>query len=377
MILASEATADGLWLMGNTQVFKITLPGFHTDTFEAPPARREREWVRWIQSSPTALYASIADSGGVQPARELARYDFATRTWTTRELPLDFCNEFTLIGESVYLSLVVTGQDWSHRETGLAKYDWNSQKLTLLASNRRRPALNQFDDTEPYSVSGVFLGPGDKPCVTTDVGTFYIHEDAGAWPRVFDGAASDRSITSLGKTVVLNLHGEAILIDPRSPAPIPWMAAAYPFGRNSSRVEPTPWASQALWDGPPRDSATNGEYLAESLVGFHDDWFFKLVEPKHESGDYDLWCYQKGQGRKPRHVPLHFALDAATRATLLRGADQEPDEGMGYTVEHLARGFHALKVIGTQQGLCFLQNRCGFWFLPYGDIDAYLKDARN
>ena len=103
-ILASEATADGLWLMGNAQGFKITLPGFHTDTFDAPRAPGDREWVRWIQSSPTALYASIADSRGVQPARELARYDFATRTWTTRELPLDFCNEFTLIGESVYLS---------------------------------------------------------------------------------------------------------------------------------------------------------------------------------------------------------------------------------------------------------------------------------
>ncbi len=385
-INASDVTSDGLWLAGNPntvgrqQMFKITLPDFHTDVFDAPQGMREREVVQWIQKSPTALYASIASERGDQSPRELARYDFATRTWTTRELPLEFAYNFSLVGESVYLQVVVSGQDWDQQEAGLARYDWDSQQLTILASNRRRPARNQLDDTEAYNVRRVFLGPGNKPCVTTDAGTFYIRDDAGTWPLVFDGAALDEVITTPGSAVVMNFRGEATLLDPQSPAPVPWMAAVIPFqrdGRNGWRRELTPWASQALWDGPSNNAAVNGKYLSPKLAGFHGDWFFQLVQPKLNGGNYDLCCYQKGQGRQPCHVPLHFALDAATKAALPGDGEDGSNEGTIYNIEHDDPDMQIRKVISAPQGLCFQGSRYGFWFLPYDDIAAYLASGQN
>ncbi len=361
-------------------MFKITLPDFQTDVFDAPQGMREREVVQWIQKSPTALYASIASERGDQYPCELARYDFATRTWTTRKLPLEFAYDFSLVGESVYLAVVVSGQDWDQQEAGLARYDWDSQQLTILASNRRRPARNQLDDTEAYNVRRVFLGPGNKPCVTTDAGTFYIRDDAGTWPLVFDGAALDEVITTPGSAVVMNFRGEATLLDPQSPAPVPWMAAVIPFqrdGRNGWRRELTPWASQTLWDGPSNNAAVNGKYLSPKLAGFHGDWFFQLVQPKLNGGNYDLCCYQKGQGRLPRHVPLHFALDAATKAALPGDGEDGSNEGTIYNIEHDDPDMQIRKVISAPQGLCFQGSRYGVWFLPYDDIAAYLASGQN
>ena len=380
---SSEATADGLWLwgasntVGGPQIFKITLPDFHTKVFDAPEGIKDWNRMGFMQCSSTALYLSIGDSRlGQHPeySNELARLDLAARTWTTRELPLDFSLAFSLIGESVYLSAAVPGQDWDQRETGLTRYDWNSQQLTILASNRRRPAHNQLDDTEAYMVRGVFLGPGNQPCVTTDDGTFHIREEAGTWPLVFDGAGLDEVITTPGSTVVMNFKGEATLIDPQSPAPVPWMAAAVPFKRDGLHVEATPWSSQALWDSPPKDAA-NGGHLDPSLAGFHRNWFFQLVRPKL-SGGYELWCYQKGQGRQPRRVSLRFALDAATKAALPWDGDDGSYGGTIYDIEHPDPDFGIRKVISAPQGLCFQGDRFGFWFLPYSDIDAYLASGQ-
>ena len=122
----------------------------------------------------------------------------------------------------------------------MARYDWKSGQVTILASSRRRPGRNQFADTAPYEISRVFLRPGGRPCITTGSGTFYVCEDAGEWPQVFDGTFADNATGSGYETLISNYYHEITLLDPRQPAPVRVMAAAEPIHRHGSALEPSP-----------------------------------------------------------------------------------------------------------------------------------------
>ncbi len=375
IITATETAPDGgMWLAGyfshgiKGRLFKIALPGLQTEVVEPP----EDKMARSIQVGPDALYANRTSNGGKEGNEihnYLSRYDLATHAWETREMPVQFRQDFSLLHGSLYLTVSASGGGYGEKESGLARYDWPTGQLTTLASSRRRPGRNQFDDTAPYEISQVFLGPGDRPCVTAGTGTFYVREDAGEWPRVFDGLFFDRATRAGDQTLVHNSNHEITLLDPRQSAPVHVMAAAEPFHRHGPATEPSPWAEQAWWDGP-------GKVQLDRLV-WHDGRLFALIVPKEKGGAYELWCYRKDQGRQPRRVELRFQMDA----TLANALPVRPGRiANGWTMdelEHPGTSFVPLALSATDEGLCLRFISTGFWFLPYSDIDAYLGSGQR
>jgi hypothetical protein len=355
-------------------LYQISLTDFATVPLPLPDAVR---YPTELHATSDALYATFHYNSTSAEKREIMRYDFTNKTWTTHDLTTAFTEPFYHLDGSFYLALENVRELGAPRETGVARYDWDKETVTLLASSRRRPGQNQFDDRTPYRIAGIFLGPGNKPCLTTDDGTFYIQEKPGPWPQVFEGSYGDEAITSLGRTIVFNRSGEVTLIDPKKTAPEHLMGSWEPLfrkpGPNGTPAvkEKTPWLEQTLWDAPEKDV-----FLGVITLWIHDDTLYILVKPKDKGGNYDLLCYQRGKGRTPRHIPLRFHLDDQTRGILSQAHDAFPRQWELSDMEHPDSNLIQV-LVPTNQGLCFTTRLAEFWFLPYSDVDAYLKSVQN
>ena len=375
-IIPTYAVADdGLWIGGyfnqaeKGRIFKISLPDFTTTGMDTANGKE----VTSMACFSDALYASCDRFVNHFMVKDgMARYDLASHTWTTRQLGTRFKQNFYLLNGSLYLDANGSADGPPVRESAIVKYDWNADKTTILASSRRKPGQNQFDDVPAYEIAGIFLGPGNKPCVTTRSGTFYIQETPGPWPRVFDGTFGDDVLTGTSNALVLNQYGEITLMDPSSPAPIPLMAPLEPIHRKGAALERAPWAGQALWDSPGKDTP-----IWSSIVGYHDGNLYVLAKPKVKGGTFELLCYQKGAERTPRRIPLKFQLDASVVASIPPGGDRMPNGWSQNEIEHPDTSLIPLTLITTNQGLCVKLFCVGFWFLPYGDIETYLKSAHH
>jgi hypothetical protein len=226
----------------------------------------------------------------------------------------------------------------------------------------------------------IFAGPNHKPCMTTMEGTYYIQETPGPWPEVFDGAFINQSVTSLGKTLVLSQNGEAVFLDPDQSAPEYWMAPTQPQFRKPSPPntppvkQTTPWLDKTIWDLPP-----DGK-MSYTKVAFNDGRLFILNKPAIKGGAYDLVCYSKSFGRTPRHIPLQFHLSDKDRAALVVSP-----QGMSPTfnldqIDHpdtIVYPSSEVQFFAAKQGLCIQLFYFGFWFVPYSDIEAYLKSSSH
>jgi hypothetical protein len=372
----TQVVGDDLWIIGylnileKGRIFKIHLPDFQTDTVD-PMDGKNIPGLLWTLK---ALYAPLgSDTATPGFSHHLARYDFSTATWTERELPVAYsAQNLYAVNDDIYLGTRARGTTPSESETGIVKYNWDADKLTLLANNRRRPTQNQFDDTAAYRVISIFAGPGNKPAVTTDTGTFFIQESPGAWPPVFDGRFDDEVVAEGDRTLVLNQMGEITLIDPKAPAPIPWMASDVPIYRKAKGLPgvtgpvPTPWASEAIWDCPPGKQKQMGSWS----VAFHDDRLFILTKPSPLENRFELLYYDKTHGRKPVHIPLKMELTEPEKAVLLQHPGHMPN---GWTLDEIEQPPHGPMLLATNQGLCLKLMVAGFWFIPYADIEVYLK----
>jgi hypothetical protein len=364
-------------------LFKVSLPDLKTKEIPLPPDQSDdlHNLPEAFDITPEVLYATTRGDGD-QTAR-LQRYDSATQSWTSHDLPPTRSYNFLRLNDTFYFWLATLDGKPSpsggmpSEESGVACYDWDTGDTTLLASSRRRPAQNQLDDRQPYHVTGIFAGPRAKPCATTPAGTLYIQNQPGPWPEVFDGSWFDQTLTVLGKTLVFNLAGEVTLIDSQKLTPEAWMAAREPIYRKQPTAgspavkEQTPWASQTIWDAPEK-----GVYIGPGVIGFHDDFLFILRKPPKRGGLYDLLCYQKGHGRSPRHIPLDFKLDDQEREVLSLHKGQIPNGWKIDDIEHPDTTIIPAELMTTDQGLGFRLMMSGFWFLPYADIEAYLTNHR-
>ena len=151
--------------------------------------------------------------------------------------------------------------------------------------------------------------------------------------------------------------GEVVLIDPDKPAPIFLMAPDQPTqwhpqpGSGKPVMSLPPWAAQAFWRFP----AIKGRSLGP--VTFYAGHLYSLDPPNLERTYYELFVW--GPERPyPSIIPLRFVASGLEEKTLfVAGA------GPG--------GVNAVN-----DGLC-LNNNSGFWFLPYADIEAYMKSNPN
>jgi hypothetical protein len=371
---------DGLWLAGyfnlaeKAQLFHIHLPEMDTLAID-PPDKKPTQGILW---TPKGLLATAREgevsggNGGFY--NELALYDPTTASWSKRRLAVTFLPQPFWVNGKIYVAIAAMGKSYSDRESGVAKYDWEADKLTLLADNRRRPAQNSFDDTAPYRITAIFPGPGNKPAITTDSGTYYIEETPGPWANVFDSRFNDQVVRSVDQSIIFNDMGEMTLIDPALTAPVPWMAASQPIWRKPKSTTnpnpvPTPWAGQAIWDCPSGKQKGMSAYT----VAFNSDRVFIIAKPSPVRDDYELICYDKSRGRNPVHMALKFQLTEAAKVALSQVPGHMPN---GWTLDELTHPLNGFQIIATPQGLCLKLMCAGFWFIPYSDIDAYLKANR-
>lgn len=366
---------DGLWIGGyfnqaeKGKIFKVGLPDFTTESFDTADGKEVTSMV----CSSDAVYASHDRFvNGYMVKDGMARYDLATHSWSVRQLAVRFKQDFYNVNGSLYLDAMGSGDAPPSRETAIVKYDWASDKMTLFASTRRRPGQNQFDDTSAYDISGIFLGPGNKPCVTTQSGTFYISENPGTWAKVFDGTFGDQVLTIFDKSLVLNSAGEATLMDPKSAAPIPLMTPTEPEFRGGPEKSLPPWAGQTLWDSPGK-----AVHIWTNNVGYHDNCLYILEKPREKGGTFQLLCFQKGKGRTARPISLKFQLDASVVSSIPPRSSPMPNGWSVREIEHPDTTVLPPILITTSQGLCVKLFSIGFWFLPYDDINTYLKSAQN
>jgi hypothetical protein len=367
----ADVDDEGVWVVGdnadNNQVaalFHVHLSDFTTRMVMLPDHHEPETLVHDSDAIYMTWEAHGHDNNG-KAKHQMARFDLATSTWAVHDLP-DYAQgggELYSLNNSLYLFLTSRTDDEM-----MARYDWNQDRMTVLSSTRRHPAQNQFDDRRIVRGGHMFTGPGHKPCVLTEEGTFYIQETPGPWPKVFDGTGEDESLTADGITLVSNQFGEATLLDPEAAAPEHWMAASNP------RFRKTPWAQDTIWDPPDGN-------MHYTVVAFNRDHLFVLEDPKVKGGTYDLLVYEKGKGRSARHIPLEFHLDDGARASLTRSNLSHSDGDFPVTwkesqLEHPDTTIYPgsfVSFYSTKQGLCMNQDDLGFWFLPYRDIDDYLK----
>ncbi len=309
-----------------------------------------------------AYYVTYADYGGdVRPVRPdeyyVKRYDLDSRTWTQRRASgVSGTGEIEELDDQLYLSLQAVWQN------GLEKYDWDTDKLTILASSRRKPALNQFDDRGDYGFS-LFVGPGNKPCVLGPGGIYYVQEEPGPWTRVpFDIAGN--AIRNGHQTLIRTIGGEAVLIDPDKPAPIPLVAPSEPAnwrpvpGSNKMKKQLPAWASQAVWKYRP-------EWGDFGNVAYHDGHLYHLFQQPLHTNYYELLVFNPGQ-TSPVIIPLRF---------LFKGSEETADKILRW-MGNVYTPYAEYDLIAADQGIC-LKNDWGFWFVPYADIEAYEKSNPN
>ena len=384
------AVPDGVWLgadfikndtgqpVSTGTFYHVTLetshPGpFSTETYRIPGFHPKNMVV-----TADSLYV-IGFSSSDWKKSLLQRFDFSTQRFEVHDLP--HARGIFEANDKIYLELCGIGI--AEMEGGIALLNQKTCETTILASSRRRPAQNQFDDRTPYTVWTVFPGCGGKPWASmSGFGEIYSVEDQpGPWPRVIPSGGLIFSETQGSRTLLygspFSNRGETksdtvFMIDSTKPNPELLLGAPGPlFGTGMvGKPEPLPpqpdWSQHPLWVQP---SSTDPHYY--SRYGFRGgDIFGFITQPKNR--ETDLFWYRHGQAN-PIQIPLSFKMsDEATVALkAMEDADDDPIKNMRPHYDAL------LEMVCGQQGLYFVAANKGFWFLPFSDIDAFLKTGHN
>jgi hypothetical protein len=351
-----------------TAIYTVQLPGLETNEVPVPNANNARS----MRATPDAYFVEYYRPD--DPRQVLGRFDRRTGTWEEHVMKTNFADTGMYAFDSrIYFSM---------QDGGLARYEWTSDALTLLTSPRRNPPQNQFEDKAEGAAGPVFPGPGGRACARIGDGVYFVRDQPGDWQPVYDADWLLQAKTEGRRTYVWSQDGEVVLLDPALTEPRYLMTPAKPHYRKlpppGQKNLPTmaPWASQAPWDAPEgyglRDNGAR-----QNTIGLHGDDFYQLVSPETPGEPYRLFVYQPGS-RKPREIPLAFKMEDSTRSRL--GAIYNSKDGMAAEwtldkLEHPGQPFCSVKLTAAGKGLCLVSFVGGFWFIPYDDIDAYLKSV--
>jgi len=367
-----EIASDGVWISGVTEaspqsiIYHIAIDSSQPDPFTAaPPIAPPGIYADQMIATPDALYVLGSPIGQWQKS-VVARFNFASRQWLMHDVPSS--HQIFQAAGHFYLSLLGRGMD--DLESGIARYDEETGEATVLASSRRKPGQNQFDDRDLYDVRGIFTGPGNLPCMLVGFGESYvISETPGPWQPLIDTGALEFAKTD-GTRVLLygprsykgkNPGDVVFMIDPAQATPELWLGGPVPSlgtGMVSKEgPEPAPWPKAPVWPIPQQGAISAWEY------GFRGNDLFSYIS-NSKAAQNELVYYRRGSP-EPILIPLDFKLDATTAQTLQAARERDPH----YKFQPHNSG---VQMTVVPQGICFSQPQ-GFWFLPFTEIDAYLK----
>jgi hypothetical protein len=389
LILATNAispTPDGLWFAGIIDgiagtdtapkgvLYHIAIDSSQPNLFVDPPKRVDapQTYIQKVVVTSDALY--VLSFTRDRPQKTVVdRYDLASGQWDEHEVPgLD--QLFEAAGR-LYLSL--KGLDMASREGGIARYDGQTGEITLLASSRRRPAQNQFDDRAYYRVDNIFTGPGVIPCATIEMKNYFISDQPGQWLPFTQAGLLMRARTEDSRTLLYgpgsykNASDAAVMVDPAKSNPELWLGPLTPLqvtnAPGSEKLPPPElpaWAKQSLWQQP------EGADIKSSDYGFRGDDLFALATHGKETKKVELVWYRRG---KADPVRIHLSFQMGDEAINALKAVLSGNSNTLAMVAEPDKTPYVLSMTVVPQGICFKGLIQGFWFLPFSDIDDYLK----
>ncbi len=360
----SLAIEGGGAYLQSQKVYVVNPPDFNANPFNMP----KDIFPFGFDFSANAYYVTafnwtLAEANTVKEHHwhwHLFRYDRSRQTWETQDAPLDFCEPY-LIRDQLYLTI----SSGNGQHGAITKYDWDTQKLTLLSSDRRRPAQNQFDDRAGYQVLSLFPGINGTIGTNIDFACYTVSETPGNWSDLIPDFTIKRAVRMGDKTLLENYSEHiCLLLDPTKDKP------EILFAPPNSSLPPALAAY-----GPPHwqvDPETIVKAIPGSM-GMHGDAFFSLTRFQTTPAHYELNWLDSAHATEPVHIPLQFSLDSDTKAQLklLTGSPANFDD-----IVNPAPLNNLLQMVSTSTGIS-LYSGSGLWFIPYEDIDAYLKSAQK
>ena len=291
---------------------------------------------------------------------QLYRYDRTSQTWENHEIPLLFSTPH-LVRDKLYITIA----SGNGGRGAITQYDWDQSTLTILASDSRRPAQNQFDDRTGYQVLSLFPGLNNTVGTNIDFKCFTVSEKPGNWPEIVSGFDAQRA-APMGETTLLEDYRNhlALLIDPAKPQPeillaplqVPLPPALAAYGAAQWQMDPT--TISKIFDRP---------------KGWQHNAFFALMQDGPKPAQYKLLWFDSAHNGNPVTIPLQFKMDESMEAYLKKAGaplSKSGDAAQGT----LDTGLDQL--VSTDAGIC-LMGTAGVWFIPFDDIDAYLKSLSN
>jgi hypothetical protein len=162
-----------------------------------------------------------------------------------------------------------------------------------------------------------------------------------------------------------NQEATALIIDPAKDDPELWLGNPEPSSFDNAQPTSSPsWAQKPVWPRPA------GQDVEPSFYGFRGDDLFGMVIRWHTTKEVELLWYQRGV-TDPVRIPLDFEMNEADSTALK--ADFSTDS---FTVQRIMGENSSpgvINMIVVPQGICFWAIAQGFWFIPFTDIDSYLK----
>lgn len=330
--------------------------GFHLVSVPSLESRRIESPVTLIDVLVTddAIFP-MSPNGGKDTA-PLARFDLKTGTWTVQDAPAYHFQHNMVCGDQVFLKGYTDGN------SSLKAYNWKEKTSTLLASNRRKPRQNQFDDRGEYFASSYFFpGPNHFPCVLIDGQPYRVRDEPGDWPSLFPvvedpgkppgfcGKFFWRLVGNGPRSLLLSKRGDLVLIDPEKPEPVPLAVSERTGGLFPQWAERAKWGSFSIADA----AKFNDVFMAANSHGV-----FALHRKTPEDGGYFyLRWFRPEAGEKL--VRLEFADPPA----LPGGIVSSQFDIQGNSV------FARPQMHISDHGLIFATMERGFWFLPFSDLE--------
>ncbi|HEY0257298.1 MAG TPA: hypothetical protein VGC39_07640, partial [Candidatus Methylacidiphilales bacterium] len=305
-------------------LYKVHLPDLKTEAIGVPWRLNPSE-----QDGRSVIYFAGDNLYIIGSESMLARFNISTGEWQRREI-MPRISELFPVRDKLYFSL-------KGEENGVVRYDWDSGQVIILADSRRRPAQNQFDDRPRYTVSNVLVTPDGKTCALIEGRNYVIQEQSGTWPLGPDMDPSAGFPTGKKAGVFWStVQGRGYASTPTFP----------------------PYSKEWIWLRTLPEDAMD--------YGFRGHEVFALVR---DSGFKLLW-YQPYDST-PLPIPLDLKIDDETHALLASSFKFQFDQAINPATGDL-------RMTVSAQGICLFPTIIAgpmpfFWFLPFTEIDAYLK----
>jgi len=361
-----QYAAGAVWVSGDesfsnrfqTTFTRVELPDFQTSVIKAPFSVPKPDGGSMSDFD----HAFVVTDGWlfwVSDGR-LARCNLTTGKWEAEiEVPNAKFPLLKFVNDQLYYTFPTEPREWAYepQTSGILRIDPRTLKVDVLASSRRKPAINKLDDVPAYFVYDLFSGPENRLYVSVlsgpvshSFGQIYVYSETnGEWqlthPEVSRCLHPYRVVPFNGGNLIQPI-GWALegAFNLYSDGHFEWL-----FSRPDQQREhlSSRWTSPSqIWDHTPWSPV-----MATS--DGNDTW---ILGPRRGSATAPLNLYFFTRGTsEPKTIPLCFPSANTENYPVDSGSTQ---------------------LLGTPEGLIIAGTRdTGFWFLPKQKLQAFIAQS--